>query len=490
MASPEATASTDPTLQAARLSLREKIGYSLGDAASNIYFQTFIIFLLNFYTDVFGLPATAVGTMFLLSRIFDAINDPIMGAIADRVNTRWGKFRPLIIFFAIPFVVMGVLTFTTPDYDVSGKLIYAYVTYNLLMIMYTIVNVPYSALMAVITPNSMERTEVSSFRFVAAFAGGLIVQGATVYLVKYFGNGNDAVGWQWAMGCLGGLALVFLCITFFSTKERVHPPAGQRTELRRDLADLFSNKAWLLIGGATVFQLVFIVMRNSSIVYYFKYFVQDQQLSLFGATIDLSYESFTSSFLISGTVFTILGAILTKWISKKLDKKNTYTGCLLVSAVTSIFVYFLQPQDVILIYLLNIIVSFVWGPVSVLQWAMYTDAADYSEWKNSRRATGLIMAASLFMLKLGLTLGGALVGWMLGYYGFVANQPQTTETVQGIISLMSYLPALFGIVGVVLMLFYPLNNTVMATIEKELASRRGTGDVDGGSIGSAVPEPA
>ncbi len=490
MTSPEATASTDPTLQTARLSLREKVGYSLGDAASNIYFQTFIIFLLNFYTDVFGLPATAVGTMFLLSRIFDAINDPIMGAIADRVNTRWGKFRPLIIFFAIPFVVMGVLTFTTPDYDASGKLIYAYVTYNLLMIMYTIVNVPYSALMAVITPNSLERTEVSSFRFVAAFAGGMIVQGSTVYLVKYFGNGNDAVGWQWAMGCLGGLALIFLVITFFSTTERVHPPAGQQAELRRDLADLFSNKAWLLIGGATVFQLIFIVMRNSSIVYYFKYFVRDQQLALFGATIDLSYESFTSSFLISGTVFTILGAILTKWISKKLDKKNTYTGCLLISAVASVFVYFLQPHDVILIYLLNIIVSFVWGPVSVLQWAMYTDAADYSEWKNSRRATGLIMAASLFMLKVGLTLGGALVGWMLGYYGFVANQAQTAETVQGIISLMSYLPALFGIVGVILMSFYPLNNTMMASIERELASRREKGETEAGALGSPLPEPA
>src|SRR4030042_1330805 len=203
-----------------KLSLKEKIGYSLGDTASNIYFQTFIIFMLNFYTDVFGLPAAAVGTMFLLTRIFDAINDPIMGTIADRVNTRWGKFRPFIFFFGIPLAIMGILTFTTPDYDISGKLIYAYITYNFLMIMYTIVNVPYSALMGVITPNSMERTELSSFRFVAAFAGGLIVQGSTIYLVKYFGNGNDAVGWQWAMGCLGILAFIFLVITFLSTTER------------------------------------------------------------------------------------------------------------------------------------------------------------------------------------------------------------------------------------------------------------------------------
>lgn len=460
-----------------RLSLGEKVGYSLGDAASNIYFQTFIIFLLNFYTDVFGLPAAAVGTMFLLSRIFDAVNDPIMGGFADRVNTRFGKFRPFIIFFAVPFVVMGVMTFTTPDYDVSGKLIYAYITYNLLMVMYTIVNVPYSALMAVLTPNSLERTEISSYRFVAAFAGGLIVQGSTIFLVTYFGKGDDAVGWPWAMGCLGGLALIFLVITFLTTKERVQPPRGQKADLKGDLKDLFANNAWVLIGGATVFQLIFIVMRNSSIVYYFKYYVLDQQLDLFGQTIALPYATFTSSFLLTGTLFTILGAILTKWISRRFDKKNTYTGCLLISVLGSCGFYFLEPSNVLLIYLLNIVISFAWGPVSVLQWAMYTDTADYSEWKNHRRATGLIMAASLFTLKLGLTLGGALVGWLLGYYGFVANQPQSAETIGGIISLMSFAPAIFGGVGVLLMLFYPLTNPMMETIERELTARRRNGGV-------------
>ncbi|HSR16555.1 MAG TPA: MFS transporter, partial [Ignavibacteriaceae bacterium] len=203
-----------------KLSIKEKVGYALGDTASNLYFQTFVIFILNFYTDVFGLPAAMVGTLFLFTRIFDAINDPFMGAIADRVNTRWGKFRPFVFFFAIPLAIMGVLTFTTPDYDMSGKLIYAYITYNLLMVMYTIVNVPYAALMGVLTPDSMERTEISSYRFVAAFAGGLIVQGSTIFLVKYFGNGNDAAGWPWAMGCLGGLAVILLFITFISTKER------------------------------------------------------------------------------------------------------------------------------------------------------------------------------------------------------------------------------------------------------------------------------
>jgi GPH family glycoside/pentoside/hexuronide:cation symporter len=454
------------------LSIKEKVGYALGDAASNIYFQTFILFLPIFYTDVFGLPAAAVGTMFLVTRIFDAVNDPFMGTIADRTNTRWGKFRPYILFFALPLVIMGVFTFTTPSYDLPGKLIYAYITYNLLMIIYTIVNVPYSALMGVITPNSLERTELSSFRFVAAFVGGLIVQGSTIYLVKYFGNGNDAEGWKWAMGCLGFLALIFLVITFITTKERVQPPKGQKIEIKMDLKQLITNKPWLLIAGATVFQLIFIVMRSSSISYYFKYYVLDQQLSLFGVVIDLPFEKFLSSFLLIGTGFNILGAILTKWISKIFDKKYTYTGCLLVSAIGCCLFYFLKPQEVILIYLVNIVVSFAWGPVSVLQWAMYTDAADYSEWKNKRRATGLLMAASLFALKIGLTIGGALVLYILDFFGYAANQTQTSISLGGILLLMSFYPAIFGLIGAGLMFFYPLTNKMMIKIEEDLTARR------------------
>ena len=454
------------------LSIKEKVGYALGDMASNLYFQTFIIFLLNFYTDVFGIPAAAAGTLFLVTRIFDAVNDPLMGTIADRINTRWGKFRPFVFIFAIPLAIAGVLTFTTPHYDVTGKLIYAYITYNFLMVMYTIVNVPYSSLHAVITPSSLERTELSSYRFVAVFCAGLIVQGSVIFLVKYFGKGDDAVGWQWTMVCIGALAVILLFITFISTKERVHPPKNQKVQTKRDLKDLLTNKAWLLIGGATIFQLVFIVMRSSSIIYYFKYYILDQKLNLFGLNLDLSIAAFTSSFLMIGTGFNILGAILTKWLSKTFDKKNTYVGMLLVSSLFNCAFYFLQPQDVVLIFLFNIIISFAWGPVSVLQWAMYTDAADFSEWKNGRRATGLLMAASLFTLKLGLTLGGALVGWILAFYGFVPNVAQTPEATNGIIMLMSIYPAVFGFIGVILMFFYPLNNKMMAEIEGDLTARR------------------
>lgn len=456
-----------------RLSVKEKIGYSVGDTASNLFFQTIMLFLTYFYTDVFGLPAAAIGTLFLVTRLWDAINDPIMGTIADRTNTRWGKFRPYILFMSLPFCVMGVLAFTTPNFEVTGKLIYAYITYNFLMMTYTAVNVPYSALMGVITPNSMERTELSTYRFVAAFFGGFIVQASMMYLVRYFGNGNEATGWQMAMACLSGLAFVLFLVTFATTKERVYPPKEQKSNLKIDLKDLFTSVPWLLIAGASIFQLIFIVIRSSMIMYYFKYFVKDQTVTLFGNTMNLTLDSLASSFMISGTVLTILGSILTKWFTKKFDKKNTYASALILSAVMCGMYYFLKPQDLLFIYALNIIVSFAFGPVSVLQWAMYTDVADYSEWKNKRRATGLVMAASLFALKMGLTLGGAIVAWMLDYYGFVANQVQSAGTIDGIIKLMSIFPAIAGIIGGLLVLsFYPLTNKMMVTIEEDLTARR------------------
>lgn len=460
------------TISLNRLSLKEKIGYSFGDTASNLFFQTFIVFLPIFYTDVFGIPAAAMGTMFLVTRVWDAVNDPMMGMIADRTNTRWGKFRPYIAGFAIPFAIAGVFTFTTPNFDVTGREIYAYVTYTLLLMLYTVVNVPYSALMAVMTPNSETRTELSTYRFVAAFIGQFIVGAVTLSLVQYFGNGDPKVGWQWTMGCFGVVAAILLFITFKSTKERVHPPKNQKTNAKQDLKDLFKNKPWLLIAGATVFQLTYIVMRGSTTAYYIRYYVHDQQLNLFGNIINLTYEVFTSSLITLGTFATLIGAILTMWFSKRLDKKNTYSSFLILSAIFSGLVYFIQPENVIMLYILNILCQFFFGSVSVLQWAIYTDTADFGEWKMGRRATGLVMAASLFALKLGLTLGGAIVGWVLAFYGFQANQVQSGDAINGIILLMTIFPAIMGIIGGIIMIFYPLNNKMMVKIEEDLTARR------------------
>lgn len=456
-----------------RLSLKEKIGYSLGDMASNLYFQIFVAFIPIFYTDVFGLPAAVMGTMLLVPRILDAITDPIMGMIADRTKSRWGKFRPYLLLIAPFLAIGGVLTFTTPGFGETGMLVYAYATYIFLVLCYTAINVPYSALMGVMTPNSLERTEVSSFRFVAAFAGQFVVNSTLLWLVITLGRGNEQAGWQLTMLVYGILAVVLMSITFFASRERILPPKTQQSNVKLDLKELFKNKAWLFIGIATLLQLTYIVMRSSAIPYYFRYYVMDQELVIFGRSFEFSYTVITSAFLTSGTVVTLIGAILTKFFTKRIDKKQIYSLFLLSSGLISCLLFFMQPNNLIPMFAINLVASFLLGSVSVIQWAIYTDTADYGEWKFGRRNTGLIMAASLFALKLGLTLGGAIVGWMLEIHGFVSGIPQSEDTLVGIRLLLSIYPAIFAVVAGLLIIFkYPLSDKKMVEIEKDLTARR------------------
>jgi len=453
-----------------KLSIKEKVGYSLGDTASNLFFQTFIYYILFFYTDVFGITAKAAGIMFLVTKIWDAVNDPMMGMIADRTNTRWGKFRPYLIWGAIPFGVLGILTFTTPELSSAGKLIYAYITYTLLMMAYTAVNVPYSSIMGVMTPNSHDRTSVSSFRFVAAFAALLFIQ----YFIPTMTEDavNPAKSWQLAMTIISGLAVVLFLVAFFSSKERVQPPKGQKTSFRQDLTDLISNKPWVLIGTATVFQLIFLCMRGGSTFYYFTYFIKDQEITLLGKAFDLSYSKLFSLFTMSGTAFTILGVVLAPRISKAFGKSITYAVSLGIAGITAGLIIFIGRQDIALLFILNLITSFVIGPVSVLQWAIYTDTADYSEWRTGRRATGLVMSASLFALKLGIALGATANAWILAAYGYQPNMEQTEQGLLGIRMVMSVYPAIFAFIGMALMFFYPLGKKMMHQVETELIERR------------------
>ena len=453
-----------------KISLTEKIGYSIGDTASNLFFQTFIYYMLFYYTDVFGITAKAAGTMFIVTKIWDAVNDPMMGIIADRTNTRWGKFRPYLIWGAIPLGVLGVLTFTTPELNDTGKLIYAYITYTFLMMAYTAVNVPYSAIMGVMTSNSHERTTISSFRFIAAFAALLFVQ----YFIPTMTDGavNPAKSWQLTYTIVSGLAVVLLFIAFFSCKERIQPPKGQKTPIKQDLADLISNKPWVFIGTATVFQLIFLCMRGGSTMYYFQYFVKDQEIMLFEKAFSLSYSKLFSLFTMSGTAFTIIGVVLTKRISKAYGKSSTYAVFLGIAGITSALLIFLGPESIVLMFVLNFITSFAVGPVSVLQWAIYTDTADYSEWKKGRRATGLVMSASLFALKFGIALGAAATAWILAAYGYQANVEQTANGLFGIRMVMTVYPAIFAMIGMVLMFFYPLKKHLMMQVETELVERR------------------
>lgn len=457
------------SLSTHKLSLKEKIGYSTGDAASNFFFQTFILYITLFYTDVFGLTPKAIAIMFLVTKIWDAINDPLMGLLADRTQTRWGKFRPWLVWFAIPLGVLGVLTFTTPGWGSTGKLIYAYITYTLLMMAYTIVNVPYSALMGVMTPNTHERTVLSSFRFFGAFLGAILVQSFMLVLVNKLGKGDQALGWQWAMGIFSAVAIVLFFITFHTTKERVHPPREQKTSFGGDLRDLVTNKPWVLIAFATVFQLIYIVMRGGAITYYFKYFVQDQEVLSWGL---LSWERLSSIFLVTGTVATLAGVMLTTFISRTFGKAKTYAVCLGLAGLGTAGFFTLDPQSVAIMFVLQVLISFALGPVAVLQWAIYTDTADYSEWVNRRRATGLTMSASLFALKLGVAIGVSALAWILGAYGFEANADQSQQSLLGIRLANSIYPSIFAVLSMGVMLFYPLNKTKMAQVEADLIERR------------------
>lgn len=473
----------------ARLTFMEKVGYGLGDTASNLFFQTTIYFLSFFYTDVFGLETKTAGTMFLATRIWDAINDPLMGAMADRTKTRWGKYRPYLLWFAIPFGVLGVAMFTTPEMSNIGKIIYAYITYTLMTMVYTAVNVPYCALMGVISPDPQERTVVSSFRFVLVFIAALLVQYFLQDIVIAIGKGfmtpeqiagftaeelnlaakRSPQGWQIAMSILFGASVILFFITFFATKERVQPIKEQRNPFKLDMKDLAKNGPWLIAAVATVFQLIFVVMRGSAIVYYFDNFIKTQEIGFLGKTFNSTQLSV--GFMLVGTIFTIVGAILTKWFCKVLDKSRVYAYLFILSSVATGLVFFVKPEYLLLLFVLQIATSFCMGPVSTLQWAIYTDTADYSEWKCGRRATALIMAASLFALKMGVAIGGAAFNWILAGYGYdKANI--TPLAVKGICLNMSIYAAIPALLAGVVMLFYPLTNKRMLEIEADLTARR------------------
>jgi GPH family glycoside/pentoside/hexuronide:cation symporter len=477
-----------------KLSIKEKVGFACGDLASNLFFQTFMTFMPIFYTDIFGLTAKAMAWMFLFSKIFDAINDPIMGMIADRTNTRWGKYRPFILFGAIPFGVMGILTFTTPEFSYGYKLLYAFITYNAAMMLYTLVNVPYCSLMGVMTSNTADRTVLSSYRFVGVFIGQFIAFYCVGILPAKLGGSDVATtqGYRITMTMLSVTAIILLYITFFTAKERVYPPKGQKNPMGRDLKDLISNHPWLMIGIATFFQLIFIAVFSGARTYYFKYYVIDGQVKLFGMNLDWSSDKLLTVYMISGAIITIIGVMATKMITRIFGKAFCYWGFLAIAGITTVLYYFLKPEDLNLIFGINYIRSFALGPVSAMQWAMFTDCADYNEWKTGRRSTGLMMAASLFFLKFGLALGAAAIGWILDAYGYVskitmetaegivevAPEIQSPEAIKGIVLLNSIYPAIFTLLGVAAMIFYPLSSRKMLEIETDLIERRKEADAD------------
>jgi len=441
-----------------RISVKEKIGYGIGDAAANFIFQAMLVFQLAFYTDTFGITAAAAGTLFLVVRVFDAAFDPLMGVVADRTNTKWGRFRPWVLWTAVPFGIMGFLTFSTPSFGPHGKLVYAYVTYILLMMVYSANNLPYSALSGVITGNLTERTSLSSYRFVFAMSAAFVVQGLALPMVHYFGKGDSAKGYQWTMGILSLLAVIFFFITFATTKERVHPDPAQKSTIRQDFADLARNGPWIVIFLLTIFVFITLSMRGGVMLYYFKYYV--------------GREDLFSLLNVAGLGSTMIGVLFSAPLAKRFGKRDVFlVGLSLTVVFTAVFV-FIPRTAIAVIFGAEMLRQLAYGFTIPLLWSMMADVADYSEWKNYRRATGVVFSAIVFGLKAGLGFGGAIGGWVLATYGYVPNVPQTEHALQGIKLTVSVFPAITFLIGVICLLFYRIDRKLEIQLTDELNERR------------------
>ena len=441
-----------------KLSFREKLGYGLGDMAANFIFQAMLALQLNYYTDVFGLSAAQAGTLFLVVGLIAAFFNPVMGVIADRTNTKWGKFRPWLLWTAVPFGVIGILTFTTPHLSMGGKLIYAWVTYLLLRLIYAVNNVPYASLTGVLTGDPDERTSIASYRQVLANGAGFIVQSLAIPMIGFLGRGNSARGYQFTMGLLSLLSVIFFFIAFASSKERIQPDPAQKSSLGQDLGDLVRNPAWIVLFLATTFYFAALAMRGSVMLPYFKYNAGNVDLfSIFNGF---------------GLGALILGVLFSTFLSVRMGKRPLFIASMALTGIFNLTVLFVPATATIPIIGSEILRQFFFGTSGPLLWAMMGDVADYGEWKTGRRATGTVTSAVVFALWLGLAIGGAIAGWLFSYYGYVANVSQTAQSLAGIRLTAGLWSGLFFFATAAVLFFYPISRKLSRTISDELASRR------------------
>ncbi|MEO6004788.1 MAG: MFS transporter [Opitutus sp.] len=442
------------------LTFSEKFAYGLGDTASNFYFQAFNLFLVFYYTDVFGLASTSVGTLMFATPILVAALNPVIGMIADRTNSRWGKFRPYILWGAIPYGVLGFLMFANPKFGAEGKLVYAYVTYTLVLITYAAINTPYSALMGVMSSSSEDRTSLSTYRFACAFTGALLIGWLVPWLKDALaGSGGDpAVGFRNTMAVFSVISVAMFLYTFAKTRERVVAPPNANSSLKQDVRDLFGNRPWLILFFVAFLNLTNVGMRGGSGIYYFKYCV--------------GQESSLGTFNLVGFLCFIAGALSTKLLLRYVRRRELVIALTCINAVAMMAFYFVDPHSLTALYVLNVIGQFAAGPTPAIIWSLYADTADYGQWKFGRRATGLIFSATVFAQKVGLAIGSAMIGWLLSYFGFVANAEQTPRAFQGIVLLFSLLPGIFGLLSGLAILLYKLDEPTVKRIEGDLAAKK------------------
>ena len=482
---------------AEKLSVIEKVGYSLGDLSANLIFQTLVTFIAFFYTDVYGIPAGPASTIIFVAGIIGAFFNLLMGLIADRTNTRWGKFRPWILWTSVPFGAMALLAFTTPDFSLSGKLAYAFITYTLLLIVYSANNLPYAALSGVLTGNMSQRNSLSAYRFVAVMIAQFIIQVLLLPLVLILGGGDKAKGFENTMLLFSIVGVVFFIITFLTTKERIVPPVEQKSTVAEDLSDLVRNVPWMIMLVVTVMVFITLALKGGTYVYYFKYYASEPALAAFLDGIGFNgfigglnemltgigltefrwpEDAPTSAFSLfngCGIILMIVGIGFSRKLADRFGKRNVFGWALFLSTVPLLLFYVYPPDAVSVMFVSQILHGFFYGITIPLLWAMTADVADYSEWKNNRRATAIIFSAMIFGLKVGLSIGGALVAGILAVYGYDAQAAaQNPETVNGIklaVSLYCSTPFLIACASLFL---YEINKAMVGRIEQELVTRR------------------
>ena len=464
-----------------KIRLSEKIGYGLGDMSSSMFWKLFGAYLMIFYTDVFGISAAVVGTMFAVTRIWDSFFDPVVGAVADRTSSRWGRFRPYLLFLAVPFGVIGILTFLTPPFGQTGKIVYAFITYALMMMVYSAINVPYASLLGVMSPDPTDRNTLATYRMTFAYLGSFLALLLFMPLVNAFGGGNSGgpmlgwltapqAGWLMAAGVIAVVCVLLFLGCFALTKERVRPVRQGKTSLKTDLRDLLHNRPWWILLGAGVASLVFNSIRDGATVYYFKYYVDETavgSISFLGLPFVLS-----GLYLAVGQAANILGVILAAPVSNRIGKRRTFMAAMAVASVLSVAFFWLGKDQLVPIFILQVLISVCAGSIFPLLWSMYADCADYSELQTGNRATGLIFSSSSMSQKFGWAFGTAITGWMLAQFGFQANAVQSAETLQGIRMFLSLLPAAGAFLSLVFIYFYPLSERKMRQITHELEEKR------------------
>ena len=484
-----------------KLTFREKLGYGLGDTACHFSWDMAGMFLFFYLTDVYGISAAVAGTIMLAARIWDAVSDPLIGIISDRTQTKWGKFRPYMIWFAVPLGVSLVLLFTTPDFDENGKIIYAAVMYLLLSTMYTAVNLPYSALSGVMTADSAERTQLNQYRFFLGFIGMFIVSFTMVFknnlivddvllyaqsinlpqealgFIQEFNWGearlldtsgslrevivqNERAAFQTIAIAMAILGTVLLVISFFSTKERISPPASQESNLVEDLKNVFGVKAWLILFILGIITFVLINIQGAVINQYFKYYVGSEN----DATI-----LYTAT-----TVSLIIGVLLATPLTKRFEKRKVYLACSFISGILTIALFLPGKEDFYMLHTINILSKLAIAPTIPLLWSMIADTADFSEWKNKRRATGLFFSATTFAQKIGGGIAVGLAGWLLTMANYDGNAiQQTDEAILALKLSFSVIPGVLYILTAVLLFWYDLDDQTVEKIKLELIERRG-----------------